>query len=171
MEIRVLNAHEARAQVGALADVLLDCVEGGASVSFMAGFSKTNSVAFFEKVAAGVASDHRIHAIVLKPQSVTARWAKLQEVRQELLDFKTIRSKSRASSSKKCSSITPWTSSASSKQSGMFWAIRGANAIFALCCFQATDALRITRQYERRLQFHFYVAHSISPAVSTSAAR
>jgi hypothetical protein len=133
MEIRVLNAHEARAQVGALADVLLDCVEGGASVSFMAGFSKTDSPSFSEMVAAGVdslrrnpevapvelpppfsqnegsvtvrdlwtslqkaASDHRIHAIVLKPQSVTARWAKLQEVRQELLDFKTIRSKSRA---------------------------------------------------------------------------
>jgi protease-4 len=34
------------------------------------------------------ASDHRIRAIVLKPQSVTAGWGKLQEVRQELLGFK-----------------------------------------------------------------------------------
>ena len=60
MEIRVLHADEARAQVGALADVLLDCVEGGASVSFMAGFSQADSVAFFEMVAAGVARGERI---------------------------------------------------------------------------------------------------------------
>jgi GNAT superfamily N-acetyltransferase len=70
MEIRVLNAHEARTQVEALADVLLDCVEGGASVSFMAGFSKTDSVAFFEKVAAGVGRGERILLAALEDSRV-----------------------------------------------------------------------------------------------------
>jgi len=34
------------------------------------------------------ATDHRIRALVLKPQSVSAGWGKLQEIRQELIDFK-----------------------------------------------------------------------------------
>ena len=34
--------------MGALAEVLLDCVQGGASVSFMASFSKCDAESFFE---------------------------------------------------------------------------------------------------------------------------
>jgi GNAT superfamily N-acetyltransferase len=70
MEIRVLNAEEAGAQVGALADVLLDCVEGGASVSFMARFSKADAVAFFEMVATGVARGERILVAAFKGSRV-----------------------------------------------------------------------------------------------------
>jgi|SRR5580704_5552156 GNAT superfamily N-acetyltransferase len=60
IEIRVLSAAEARHHVGALADVLVDCVEGGASVSFMAPFSKAQGESFFEKVVEGVERGERI---------------------------------------------------------------------------------------------------------------
>jgi len=60
VEIRELNESEASQYVEALAAVLLDCVEGGASVSFMASLSKAAAVSFFEKVAAGVKAGDRI---------------------------------------------------------------------------------------------------------------
>jgi GNAT superfamily N-acetyltransferase len=60
VEIRRLTAAEGRQYLGALADVLLDCVEGGASVSFMASLSKTDAESFFEKVVEGVQRDDRI---------------------------------------------------------------------------------------------------------------
>jgi GNAT superfamily N-acetyltransferase len=55
LEVRQLNAADGRQFLGALAEVLLDCVEGGASVSFMAGPSKPAAESFFEKALAGVA--------------------------------------------------------------------------------------------------------------------
>jgi GNAT superfamily N-acetyltransferase len=54
--ITVLGAPIAEAALGELADVLTDCVEGGASVSFMAPFSRDEALAFFRKVAASVAA-------------------------------------------------------------------------------------------------------------------
>jgi GNAT superfamily N-acetyltransferase len=60
IEIRVLSSADARHHVGALADVLVDCVEGGASVSFMAPFSKDEAESFFEKTADGVERGERI---------------------------------------------------------------------------------------------------------------
>jgi GNAT superfamily N-acetyltransferase len=39
-----------------LADILVDCVAGGASVNFMAGFSANEARRFFDKVASSVAS-------------------------------------------------------------------------------------------------------------------
>jgi GNAT superfamily N-acetyltransferase len=60
VEIRELSADEASQYVSALANVLLDCVEGGASVSFMALLSKATAESFFEKVAAGVKAGERI---------------------------------------------------------------------------------------------------------------
>jgi GNAT superfamily N-acetyltransferase len=50
VEIRQFTAEEARPYVGALAGVLLDCVQGGASVSFMASFSKADAESFFENI-------------------------------------------------------------------------------------------------------------------------
>lgn len=47
------------AQVGALADVLIDCVEGGASVSFMHPLSRDRAMAFWRRVAQGVAAGER----------------------------------------------------------------------------------------------------------------
>ncbi len=60
IEVRRLTAAEVRESLGALADVLVDCVEGGASVSFMAPFSKTAAEAFFDEVVRGVESGDRI---------------------------------------------------------------------------------------------------------------
>jgi GNAT superfamily N-acetyltransferase len=42
-----------------LADVLIDCVEGGASVSFMDPLTRDRAVAFWRRVADGVAAGQR----------------------------------------------------------------------------------------------------------------
>ncbi|WP_439889857.1 GNAT family N-acetyltransferase [Ralstonia sp. 25C] len=57
--VRRLGANEASACVDALADVLVDCVEGGASVSFMWPLSRDKAQAFWRKVAEGVAHGER----------------------------------------------------------------------------------------------------------------
>src|SRR5215470_9748464 len=46
-------------QIDELADVLIDCVEGGASVSFMHPLSRGRAVAFWRGVARGVAAGER----------------------------------------------------------------------------------------------------------------
>jgi GNAT superfamily N-acetyltransferase len=55
-EITVLDAPVADTALDQLASVLVDCVEGGASVSFMSPFPHSEALAFFRKVAASVAS-------------------------------------------------------------------------------------------------------------------
>jgi GNAT superfamily N-acetyltransferase len=60
VEIRRLTAEEGRQYVGELAEVLLDCVDGGASVSFMASLSKPDAESFFETVVEGVQRGDRI---------------------------------------------------------------------------------------------------------------
>ena len=47
------------AQIEGLADVLIDCVEGGASVSFMLPLTRDRAVAFWRRVAHGVAAGER----------------------------------------------------------------------------------------------------------------
>src|SRR6476469_9046450 len=47
------------AQSDELADVLIDCVEGGASVSFMHPLTRDRAVAFWRRVAEGVAAGER----------------------------------------------------------------------------------------------------------------
>ena len=47
------------AELAALTDVLIDCVEGGASVSFMLPLSHERALAFWQRVADGVARDER----------------------------------------------------------------------------------------------------------------
>ena len=59
-EVRRLTAAETLASVGALADVLVDCVEGGASVSFMAPFSKAEAEAFFAGLISEIERGDRI---------------------------------------------------------------------------------------------------------------
>jgi GNAT superfamily N-acetyltransferase len=59
-EIRQLNTLEGHRYLGDLAEVLLDCVEGGASVGFMASLSREDAEAFFEKVLKEVQSGDRI---------------------------------------------------------------------------------------------------------------
>ena len=59
-EIAVLEAPVAEPALDQLAEVLVDCVEGGASVSFMSPFSHAEALAFFRKVAASVASNDTV---------------------------------------------------------------------------------------------------------------
>jgi GNAT superfamily N-acetyltransferase len=48
------------AQVQALAELLIDCVEGGASVSFMLPITRERALAFWRKAADGVARGERV---------------------------------------------------------------------------------------------------------------
>ncbi len=50
--IRLLRQEEARDNAARLAEILLDAVAGGASVSFMADFSRAQAIAYWEKIAA-----------------------------------------------------------------------------------------------------------------------
>ena len=58
--VRRLAAVEAAARVDELSDVLLDCVAGGASVSFMAPLTRERADAFWRQVADGVAAGDRL---------------------------------------------------------------------------------------------------------------
>ena len=49
--VRRIGAEEAAAHVEALADLLIDCVDGGASVSFMLPLPRENALAFWRGVA------------------------------------------------------------------------------------------------------------------------
>ncbi|WP_341891940.1 GNAT family N-acetyltransferase [Variovorax sp. YR752] len=60
LRIRRLAADEAARHVDALADVLLDCVEGGASVSFMWPLARERARAFWRGVAEGVRAGERV---------------------------------------------------------------------------------------------------------------
>jgi GNAT superfamily N-acetyltransferase len=53
-EIVVLNADEATRDAAQLAEVLADCVNGGASVNFMLPYGVEDAVGFFNKVAAAI---------------------------------------------------------------------------------------------------------------------
>jgi len=56
--IRELQALD-EAQIAQLADVLLDCVQGGASVGFMLPLTPERAVAFWRKVASGIRAGDR----------------------------------------------------------------------------------------------------------------
>jgi GNAT superfamily N-acetyltransferase len=58
------------AQVAALADILIDCVEGGASVGFMLPLSRERAVAFWRRVAQDVASGARALLIAEDAQGI-----------------------------------------------------------------------------------------------------
>lgn len=56
--IRQLHSVD-ESQINSLADLLIDCVEGGASVSFMLPITRDRALAFWRKVAQGVAAKER----------------------------------------------------------------------------------------------------------------
>lgn len=60
VEVRRLTASEARERVDELAEVLLDCVRAGASVSYMAPFSHEQARAAFEPAVDDLAHEKRI---------------------------------------------------------------------------------------------------------------
>ena len=58
LEVRRVHGVGDR-ELEALADVLIDCVEGGASVSFMLPMTRAKALAFWRQVADGVARGER----------------------------------------------------------------------------------------------------------------
>jgi GNAT superfamily N-acetyltransferase len=60
VEILLLDAAAAKAAIGELADVLADCVEGGASVNFMLPYSREDAATFFQKVIASIERDETV---------------------------------------------------------------------------------------------------------------
>jgi len=69
LEIRRLTTVDT-GQLQALADVLTDCVEGGASVSFMLPMTRDKSLAFWRKVADGVARGERVLLVAEDAQGI-----------------------------------------------------------------------------------------------------
>lgn len=65
---RVLAPGEA--EIAGLADVLLDCVAGGASVSFMQPLTRESAVAFWRRVAQGVTAGERALLVAEDAQGV-----------------------------------------------------------------------------------------------------
>ncbi len=68
LKLRQLDAPVADASIAALADVLLDCVDGGASVGFMAPLARSRALAFWRGVADGVARGERKLLVALDAQ-------------------------------------------------------------------------------------------------------
>lgn len=60
VEIITLDAPVSDAALDQLSAVLVDCVAGGASVSFMAPFLQEDGLAFFRKVAASIAAGETV---------------------------------------------------------------------------------------------------------------
>src|SRR3989441_5450837 len=58
------------AQIDELAGVLIDCVEGGASVSFMHPLTRDRAVTFWRRVARGVAAGERALLVAEDEQGV-----------------------------------------------------------------------------------------------------
>ncbi|KVV12782.1 GNAT family N-acetyltransferase [Burkholderia ubonensis] len=58
--IRHVSGDEVTTYIDALSDVLIDCVEGGASVSFMLPISRDTAARFWRQVADGVIRGERI---------------------------------------------------------------------------------------------------------------
>ena len=58
--VRRLTFEEAEEAVDALAEVLFDCVDGGASVSFMAPFTRAEAAAWFAGVVPEIAGGTRV---------------------------------------------------------------------------------------------------------------
>ena len=68
--ISIRRAVADRATAEALAEVLLDCVEGGASIGFMHPFSRADAVAFWEGILASASRGERIVLVAEDSQSI-----------------------------------------------------------------------------------------------------
>ncbi|BEP63389.1 GNAT family N-acetyltransferase [Variovorax sp. V213] len=67
--VRILSDF-ADAQLRQLADVLIDCVEGGASVSFMLPLTPERALAFWQRVAEGVSRGERALLVAEDAQGI-----------------------------------------------------------------------------------------------------
>ncbi len=65
-----LNEHQAREHCPALARVLVECVDNGASVNFMAGFTKEAAERFFDGIVLEVQAGRRILLAAFEGESL-----------------------------------------------------------------------------------------------------
>src|SRR5690348_13642916 len=70
VSVRRLDADETIERIEQLADVLLDCVEGGASVSFMLPMARDTALGFWRKVAAGIGRGERTLLVAEDAQGI-----------------------------------------------------------------------------------------------------
>jgi ribosomal protein S18 acetylase RimI-like enzyme len=68
---RIYRAHSDRAMTEALADVLIDCVEGGASVGFMLPLPRAKALAFWQAVMRSAERGERIVLVAEDLESKT----------------------------------------------------------------------------------------------------
>ncbi|KAA1048867.1 GNAT family N-acetyltransferase [Pseudocitrobacter sp. 73] len=66
--VRTLSRDDILLHLNDLTDILINCVEGGASVSFILPFSRDKARAFWQRTAASVAANERILLAALNPQ-------------------------------------------------------------------------------------------------------
>jgi Acetyltransferases len=67
--LRTLSHDDILQHINPLADILMNCVEGGASVSFMLPFSRETALAFWRSTARSVAADERVVLVAENAQS------------------------------------------------------------------------------------------------------
>ena len=67
LTVRALAADEALARLAELAEVLIDCVDGGASVSFMAPLARDKAEAFWQGVAGTAARGEGVLLVAEDP--------------------------------------------------------------------------------------------------------
>lgn len=65
--VSIRRATADLATIGALADLTLDCVEGGASIGFMLPLSRAKAVSFWEGVLSGASRGERIVLVAESP--------------------------------------------------------------------------------------------------------
>ncbi|VVE27221.1 GNAT family N-acetyltransferase [Pandoraea iniqua] len=82
-----LDGAQALAEVDALADVLIDCVEGGASVSFMLPLTRERATTFWRKVADGVARGERVLLVARSRDGEQGNQGKIVGTVQLILDL------------------------------------------------------------------------------------
>ncbi|BAO87887.1 GNAT family N-acetyltransferase [Caballeronia cordobensis] len=58
--VKILSADEVKAYIEPLVDILIDCVEGGAAVSFMLPIARHKAIDFWERAAQNVACGERV---------------------------------------------------------------------------------------------------------------
>ncbi|WP_087691626.1 GNAT family N-acetyltransferase [Pandoraea sp. PE-S2R-1] len=82
-----LDGAQALAEVDALADVLIDCVEGGASVSFMLPLTRERATTFWRKVAESVARGERVLLVARTHDGEAGNQGKIVGTVQLILDL------------------------------------------------------------------------------------
>jgi GNAT superfamily N-acetyltransferase len=75
--IREISGRQATALIAPLADILIDCVAGGASVSFMAPLAREKAEDFWRGVAASVDRGERVLLVAEDSDSALAGTAQL----------------------------------------------------------------------------------------------